>query len=60
MEIKEGIIHWLKVSGYKQMLWFCFCFYFVYNTLQDLHHSLDDTKAEFNNFIVLLFIQNNS
>ena len=29
------------------------------NTLQDLHNSSYDTKAEFNN-IVLLFIQNNS
>ena len=27
------------------------------NTLQDLHNSSDDTKAEFNN-IVLLFTQN--
>ena len=29
----------------------------VDNTLQDLHNSSDDTKAEFNN-IVLLFTQN--
>ena len=29
------------------------------NTLRDLHNSSYDTKAEFNN-IVLLFIQNNS
>ena len=31
----------------------------AYNTPQDLHDSSYDTKAEFNN-IVLLFIQNNS
>ena len=30
----------------------------AHNTLQDLHNSSDDMKAEFN--IVLLFIQNNS
>ena len=29
------------------------------NTLRDLHNSSYDTKAEFNNYI-LLFIQNNS
>ena len=30
------------------------------NTLRDLHNSSYDTKAEFSNKIVLLFIQNNS
>ena len=30
------------------------------NTLQDVHNSSDDAKVEFNNNIVLLFIQNNS
>ena len=30
------------------------------NTLQDLRNSSYDKKAEFNNIIVLLFIQNNS
>ena len=30
------------------------------NTLQDLYNSSYDTKAKFNNIIVLLFIQNNS
>ena len=38
-----------------------FCAYVSgwYNTPRDLHDSSYDTKAEFNN-IVLLFIQNNS
>ena len=30
------------------------------NTLRDLYNSSYDTKAKFNNIIVLLFIQNNS
>ena len=36
------------------------CFSKVDNTLQELHNSSYDMKAEFNNNFILLFIQNNS
>ena len=47
MEIEEGVFR----RGRKLK---------VDNTLRDFHNSSCDTKAEFNNNIVLLFIQNNS